>query len=149
MKRKELKLLFAGIFVSLGFMALFNCWLDKREKKDSFAEGVESENNFVIGRWKSTAVEANDQRIKVNETTNSSLIITLKINRGYEATLNYGGKTVIGSVIKKGNKYLIDTDEDAMIELKIDQDKLLVNIIKEPLAPKTEENFYWICERVG
>ncbi|RDU23739.1 hypothetical protein [Anaerosacchariphilus polymeriproducens] len=149
MKRKELKFLFAGIFVSIGFMALLNCWLDKRAKKESFADGIESENNFIIGKWKATAVEVNGQRMKVNETTNSSLIITLKINNGYEATINYEGNTVIGNVIQKDNKYLIDTDEDAMIELKIDHDKLIVNIIKEPLAPKTDENFYWICERVG
>lgn len=149
MKRKEWRLAFSGLLVTIGILGLLGCWMGKRAKRERISAGVEAESNFIIGKWKSTSMKINGETVEIDENEDKSLIITLEILEEDQATLSYKGCTVIGTITQKGDKYLMDTDEEAMIEITINQDKLLVNIIEKPLEDNGEEAFYWVCERIG
>lgn len=148
-RRKKLMILSGGVLIISGLLVLSGVWSGKCAKNEEreFVKGIGEEGNLIIGKWKSIAIERDGERVILNELDEPSLIIKLEINKQGQATMIYEGYTVIGKIRIKKDKYVMDTDEDATIEVTIDQDKLLVNIIEEPLAGYNGESFYWVCER--
>lgn len=149
MKRKELRLIFSGILVTIGILGILGCWIGKRNKREGIAQTIETEDTFIVGKWKSTGMKVNGEIVQLDEEKDQSVLISLDISNRNQATLTYKGCTVIGTITQKDDKYIMDTDEEAMIELTIEQDQLLVNIIEKPLEDKGEDSFYWICDRIG